>query len=123
MLLIIDDDYDIVSLIKISLEKGGFSTSCFTDPISALEEFRSHSANYDLVISEVRMPRMNGYELIQQIKKLRQDIKILIISAFEFDIDFPGNFSRSDVDEFIEKPISLYKLNKIVRTLTHTHRS
>jgi CheY-like chemotaxis protein len=118
LLLIVDDDYDVASLIKISLEKDGFSTSCFTNPISALEEFRSHSADFDLVISDIRMPHMNGYEFVQQVKKLRPDIKILIISAFEFDIDFPNNFSRSYVDEFIEKPITLHKLNKIV--LTHT---
>jgi DNA-binding NtrC family response regulator len=102
LLLIVDDDYDIVSLVKISLEKDGFSTSCFTDPISALEEFRSHYVNYDLVISDVRMPRMNGCEFVQEVKKIKPDIKILIISAFEFDIDFPNNFLRSDVDEFIE---------------------
>lgn len=119
MLLIVDDDYDIISLIRISLEKDSFSTSCFTDPIPALEEFRSHSINYDPLISDIRMPHMNGYELIQQIKKLRQDTKVLVISAFEFDIDFPNNFSRSDVDEFIEKPVSLYKLNKTVHALTH----
>ena len=115
MLLIVDDDYDIVSLIKISLEKDGFLVSCFTDPLLALEEFRSRSVNYDLVISDIRMPHMNGYQFVQQVKKLRQDIKILIVSAFQYDIDFPSNFSRSDVDEFIEKPVSLYRLNKIVR--------
>lgn len=121
MILIVDDDYDVASLIKIGLEKDGFSVSCFTDPISALEEFRSHSDDYDIVISDIRMPHMNGYEFVQQVKKLRQDIKLLIISAFEFDMDFPNSFSRSYVDEFIEKPITLHKLNKIV--LTHMHRN
>jgi DNA-binding NtrC family response regulator len=123
LLLVVDDDHDIVSLIKISLEKDGFSVRCFTDPIPALTDFRLHSVDYDLVMSDVRMPHMNGYEFVQQVKKLRQNIKILIISAFEFDIDFLSNFSRSDVDEFIEKPVSLYKLNEIVHTLTHTYRN
>jgi len=43
LLLVVDDDSDIISLIRISLEKDSFSTSCFTDPISALEEFKLHS--------------------------------------------------------------------------------
>ena len=73
------------------------------------------------MISDVRMPRMNGYQFVKQVKKLRPDMKILIISAFEFDMDVPNDFSRSDVSEFIEKPITLYKLNKIV--LTHTNRN
>jgi two-component system response regulator ChvI len=122
MILIADDDNDITLLVKISLEKAGFLVVSFTDPIAALEEFRSHSADYDPVISDIRMPRMNGYKFVQQVKKLRPDIKILIISAFGYnDTDIPNNFSRSDIDEFIEKPISLYRLNKIV--LTHTTKN
>jgi len=64
MILIVDDDYDIAFLIKISLEKVGLFASFFTDPLMALDEFKSNSIDYDLVISDIRMPIMNGYEFI-----------------------------------------------------------
>ncbi len=121
MILIVDDDRDIALLIKISLEKSGLSESYFTDPVTALDEFRLHSADYSLILSDVRMPHINGYQLVQQVKKIRPDIKVVIMSAFEFDLDLPDNFARSDVDEFIEKPISVEKLNEIV--LAQTGRS
>jgi DNA-binding response OmpR family regulator len=66
MILIVDDDYDVASLIKIGLHKIGFTASSFTDPLLALEKFREDSVNYDLVISDVKMSVMNGYELAQQ---------------------------------------------------------
>jgi CheY-like chemotaxis protein len=60
-LLVVDDDYDIASLIKISLENMGLSVSSFTDPLLALEGFRKKPSDYELVISDIRMPSMNGY--------------------------------------------------------------
>jgi len=120
LILIVDDDPDIATLIRISLEKRGFSVSCFTDPVTALDEFRLHSAEYDLIISDIRMPHLNGYQLVQQAKKIKPDITILIMSAFEFDLDLPDDFSRSDVDEFVKKPIAMERLNKIV--FAHIHQ-
>jgi two-component SAPR family response regulator len=65
------------------------------------------------------MPQINGYQLVEQVKKIKPEIKVLIISAFEFDLNLPDNFSRSDVDKFVEKPITIAKLNRLVLALTH----
>ena len=59
----VDDDYDITSLVKNGLEKMGLSVSSFTDPSLALEEFSKIPSDYELVISDIRMPSMNGYDL------------------------------------------------------------
>jgi two-component system CheB/CheR fusion protein len=69
VILITDDDYDVASLIEVSLHKIGLAASSFTDPLLALEKFRADYVNYDLVISDVRMPAMNGYEFVKQIKR------------------------------------------------------
>jgi CheY-like chemotaxis protein len=69
LILIIDDDFDIASLIRISLEKLGLSVTCFADPLEALKEFSSHYSDYNLVISDIRMPHMNGYGFVQEVKK------------------------------------------------------
>jgi CheY-like chemotaxis protein len=64
LLLVVDDDHDIASLIKIGLEKIGLLVSSFTDPLLAIEEFGKQPSDYELVISDVRMPVMNGYEFV-----------------------------------------------------------
>jgi CheY-like chemotaxis protein len=76
----------ILHLIKTSLEKADLSVSSFTDPLMALETFRQTPSSYDLVISDIRMPHLSGYELIQQIKKIKPEINILLMSAFEYKI-------------------------------------
>jgi DNA-binding response OmpR family regulator len=53
LLLIVDDDCDIASLIKISLENMGLSVSSFTDPLLAIEEFRKKPSDYELIISDI----------------------------------------------------------------------
>ena len=113
MILIVDDDCEIVLIIKISLEKAGLSVSCFTDPLMALETIRQTPSDYDLVISDIRMPHLNGYEFVRQIKMIRRDVKVTLMSAFEL-MDAPNSFSNSDIEKFLEKPITLHKLNEIV---------
>ena len=103
----------ILHLIQTSLEKVGLSVSFFTDPLMALETFRQTPSDYDLVISDIRMPHLNGYEFVRQIKMIRRDVKVILMSAFELR-DAPNSFSNSDVEKFLEKPITLHKLNEIV---------
>jgi CheY-like chemotaxis protein len=91
MILIVDDDYDIVLLMKLSLEKAGLSASYFTDPLMALDTFRQTPSNYDLVISDIRMPHLNGYEFVRQIKMIRRDVRVILMSAFEL-MDAPTLF-------------------------------
>ena len=120
MILIVDDDFDIASLIKISLEKADLFVSSFADPLVALKEFRSRSTDYDLVVSDIQMPAMNGYEFAQQIKRIKSNVTIILMSAFGFeccDRSFAGPLQNSDIDAFIEKPIPLIKLRTIVLTI------
>ena len=85
LLLVVDDDYDIASLIKIDLEKIGLSVSSFTDPSLALEEFSKKPSEYELVISDIRMPSMNGYEFIKQVKKINPKVNVVLMTAFEIE--------------------------------------
>ena len=69
-ILAVDDEYDIVNLIKQSLERNRQHRVClFIDALSALNHFKSVSKDYhDLVISDIRMPGMNGYEFVKHVK-------------------------------------------------------
>ena len=68
-ILAIDDEYDIVNLIQESLQRHRFKVCTFTKPSAALEHFISHSKDYGIVICDIRMPGMNGYEFVKQVKK------------------------------------------------------
>ena len=107
-IMAIDDEYDIVSVIQIYLQNHGFKCSKFTNPYEALEHFALNSKEYDVVISDIRMPGMNGYELVKQIKEINSQVKIILTSAFEVGknelLDVLGDLK---IDAFIQKPFSL----------------
>ena len=88
-ILVLDDDFDIVSIIKISLQKRRFNVFAFTDPFLALEHFELNSKNYGLVLSDVRMPGMPGFEFVRKVREIEPNVKILLMSAFEIsDLEF-----------------------------------
>ena len=83
--MIVDDELDIVESIKIWLQKRGFVVHGFTNPLLALEYFKNNCNSIDNVLSDIRMPQMNGCELVKRIRNLRTEVKIIIMSAFEFN--------------------------------------
>ena len=118
MLLVVDDDCDIASLIKFSLENMGFSVSSFTDPLLALEEFRKKPSDYELVISDVRMPNMNGYEFVKQVKKISPKVNVILMIAFEIeDKEFHSILPSIKIDGFLQKPFSMSKLNDVLKEI------
>ncbi|MFZ0511768.1 MAG: response regulator, partial [Candidatus Nitrosopolaris sp.] len=62
LILLLDDEYDIVNILKAGLEKYGLNIFGFTDPMLALEHFRLNTREYSLVVSDLRMPGMSGLE-------------------------------------------------------------
>ena len=118
LLLIVDDDCDIASLIRIGLENMDFSVSSFTDPLLALEEFRKRPSNYELVISDVRMPNMNGYEFVKQVKKINPKVNVILMTAFEIeDKEFHSILPSIKIDGFLQKPFSMSKLNDVLKEI------
>lgn len=116
-ILIVDDDPDIVSILKLGLMRQGFNVVAFTDPNLALGHFRLNHKNYDLVISDIRMPTMNGFEFIKKVKRLKPTVKVFFMTAFEIDTDEWSNVLPSvKIDEFIQKPFTLEKIGKLVST-------
>ncbi|MGB7636091.1 MAG: response regulator [Nitrososphaeraceae archaeon] len=116
--LVVDDELDILRVIKRSLEVGGgvIHVYAFTSPIEALEHFKLNFNNFALVLPDIRMPGMNGFEFIRRIRQINPTIKALLMSSFEFN-----NNERSSalgsiiVDDFVQKPVSPRKLTSIVQ--------
>jgi DNA-binding NtrC family response regulator len=113
-ILVVDDELDIVIVFRQALSKQGYSVFGFTDPALALEHFKLNAKDYRLVITDVRMPHMSGFELAANIKAIKPDAKIVLMSAFEIgDLEF--SVSRAKISDFIRKPIDIGTLVQKVR--------
>jgi CheY-like chemotaxis protein len=126
-ILLVDDEYDIVNLIGRSLQKDGRKRVCaFTDAIAALEHFNSntkhdhHHHHHSIVISDIRMPSMNGYEFVRQIKKIDPQVRVILMSAFEIENkEFHNVLPDIKVDGFLQKPFSMKQLDDLInKTIT-----
>jgi DNA-binding NtrC family response regulator len=84
--MVLDDDIDITRLVKMCLQANGFKNiSVFTNPLLALEDIRQNSNDYSLVISDIKMPGLNGYDLARHISKIKPEIKVIFLTAFDID--------------------------------------
>ena len=119
-IMILDDEIDITILIRSSLQKYGFNIYAFTDPFLAIEHFQLNSKDYILVISDIRMPGMNGFEFVRSIREIRPDVKILLMTAFDINTTiFSEELLATKVNGFIQKPISLKRLNIEIKKYTN----
>ena len=107
-ILLLDDEFDNVALFRQALERKGFHVVGFTKTSLALEHFQKNPDQYGLVISDIKMPVMNGYQFIKEVKKIKPQVKVFLISASEINyIEVRTELPSIHIDEFIEIPISL----------------
>ncbi|NHI02303.1 hypothetical protein DYY67_1985 [Candidatus Nitrosotalea sp. TS] len=107
--MIVDDEYDITESIKNGLTRKGFEVTAYNDPVKALDEYVPGS--HDLLLLDIRMPKMNGFELYREIIKKNDSIKICFFTAFEVYYDeFRKMFPDLHVKCFIRKPITISDL-------------
>ena len=111
-ILIIDDEVDITLFLKKALENYDFEVITFNDPLQALSNFKA--GKYDLILLDVRMPNMDGFELYQELQKIDGKAKICFMTAFEVYYDalrelFPDSYSSVC---FIKKPFSIQEFVK-----------
>jgi CheY-like chemotaxis protein len=115
-IMIVDDEQDIARLFAISLERNGFIVDVFNDPLSALSNYKA--GLYDLLLLDIKMPGMSGFELYQKIKGEDDKAKVCFITAYEESLnDFKRLFPNGgEVDCFVRKPIEMHDLVKIVKS-------
>lgn len=114
-IFVVEDDPDIARLIVQWLNRDGFNVSAFTDPAMALEDFKLNCSTCSLVLSDIRMPGMNGYEFIKKAKEIDKQVRVILMSAFDIDDkEFHNVLGDIKVDAFLQKPFSLIELKDIV---------
>ena len=114
-ILLIDDEPDITFTIKNILEDNGFKVDSFTDPISALDNYQINY--YDLVILDIKMPKMDGFQLYTKIREKDPKVKICFLTAIA---TFNEEFRKTRLvlgktineDYFIQKPVKTEDLIK-----------
>lgn len=116
---IVDDDIDITALFQDALCKNfeGISIVSFNDPIIAFEHFTGNKENYALVISDLRMPGLNGLELLKKIKSSNPNVRTILMSVYNFDENelFQRYMKEGIIDSIIEKPVTINRLCQRVR--------
>ena len=116
---IVDDEIDVTELFHDALCNNidGITLVTFNDPVIALEHFADNKDNYALVISDLRMPNLNGLELFKKIKKLNAKVRTTLISAYDIENDlvFQHYAQLGIIDSFIPKPVTINQLCQRVR--------
>lgn len=113
-ILIVDDDSDITLAFKKGLESDGFNVDVFNDPQEALSNFEA--SKYDLLLLDIRMPKMNGFELYKEMDKIDNHVKVCFITAFEVYYEALREvFPSMEVECFIRKPIEIGNLVKRIK--------
>jgi DNA-binding response OmpR family regulator len=104
-ILAVDDEPDLTRLCSLALEYHGFKVDTFNDPQEALSNYKP--GYYDLVILDIKMPKMDGFELYDEIKKKDQKAKVCFLTASElyYEEFRKKEYHTIDKSLFIRKPI------------------
>ena len=106
---IVDDEPDTVQLFTDILSTNGYNVAGFTDPLSALEHIQENHEEYGLILSDYRMPVMNGNELCTKLMRINSEFKVILMSAYE---NIEDDISRF---KFMRKPTTMTNLLQIVK--------
>jgi DNA-binding NtrC family response regulator len=116
---VVDDDLNTTELFHVALSENidGISVVSFNDPVIALEHFAANKDAYVLVISDLRMPSLNGLELLKKVKNSNPKVRTILMSAYNFDEDllFLKYMKEGTIDSSIDKPVTINRLCQRVR--------
>jgi FixJ family two-component response regulator len=100
---LVDDDPDVRKVVGRTLEQAGFKTSCFSRASDCLQQLRSRPC--DLLITDVKMPGMDGIELLMKVKCIIPSLPVLIVTGYG-DIPMSVKALKAGASDFIEKPLN-----------------
>ena len=118
-ILVVDDEPDLTQVSTLALEYHGFKVDSFNDPQEALSKYKP--GLYDLVILDIKMPKMDGFELYQEIKKIDNNANVCFLTASEqyYEEFRKKEYYALDRNLFIRKPIEneelVKEINKMIK--------
>ena len=122
-MLIVDDESDITMSFHEALKSlPGITIFTFTEPQLALEHFKTNKDFYALVISDLRMPVINGFQLSKTVKDLNPEVRTVLITAFDVERKLFQEYTKKEIiDGFAQKPINRDNLLQEVREQLHIY--
>jgi two-component system, OmpR family, response regulator ChvI len=122
-ILLVDDEHDNCSIFKIGLQDAGFEVDAYNDPKLALSAFKPDY--YNLLILDIKMPKMDGYELYDKIRKIDDKVKVCFLTASEkYKEEHRSSFLSSSSTSFLIKPITIDDLvNKVNEMIKQNERA
>jgi DNA-binding NtrC family response regulator len=116
-IMVIDDEPDLLTITTRMLENDGFKVHAFRDSEKALAHIESDGCNAcSLIVTDVRMPKINGIQLAKRVKQLRPDMKIILMTAFEVhQKEWQTTLPSSEIDRFLTKPLRMSDLIEAIK--------
>ena len=120
-IVIVEDEATSRLAMEKALKKKNYNVISFEDSVKALNHIQTNASFIDLVITDFRMPGMNGLELIKEITKLQFDISIILVTAFG-SIESAVEAMKLGADDYLAKPIDMFELRKRVEKIINSKR-
>ena len=115
-ILFVDDEKDIANLGVHLLQRLGYTVEALTSPLDAFEHVKAAPFTYDMVITDMTMPKMTGIKLAEVIKSIRPDIPIILCTGFN-RADIPENTPDNIIDAMLKKPVDLRDFSETIARL------
>jgi PAS domain S-box-containing protein len=120
-ILFVDDEPTITTLALHMFEHLGYAAEAFNDPVAALEAFRKAPRSYDLVMTDLTMPRQTGVALARELRRLNPKVRVLMMSGFA-SVGAEAEAQELQIDEWLVKPFSVQKLAESVQRALEAHK-
>ena len=110
--VIVDDDADLAQLFTDALKSSGLQATGFNDPLAAVEYINEHKSEICIVVTDWRMPHMNGIELTRKVSQIDKEIQVMLMSAYELEQD---QLKEVDKDDYLKKPVHIAQLIETIK--------
>ena len=116
--MVCDDDKDIVTTLTMGLKRPGFEVHGFNDPALALQHIEDGCEGCHVMVTDFRMPNMNGFQLVRRVREVRPDLKVVMMTAFEVSKpEFETVFPSMMAEGVLRKPFSISRLIEIIKEM------
>jgi DNA-binding NtrC family response regulator len=113
--MIVEDELDILHLVEKYLKVWKFRTEGYADPREALDAFLSNPSKYSLVLTDIRMQGMSGIDLAREILRIKPDMKVAIMTAFDVTDEMLDGITTIRHSEIVKKPFRLAEICESVK--------
>ena len=122
LIMVVDDEHDILQILRAGLTRYGHKVMIFSDPSLALKEFELNHSDYSLILTDLRMPIMSGIELGLKVRQIDPHVRLLIMTAFELSAyELSHDLPYVKTEDLLKKPISLSSVCKAINGGISSH--